>query len=89
MTDAVQHIALVFEKYCVARLGALDKAHIIIEHSKTPADASRRLFIDSGIYADDCEQLKAIFPEIVRLRSCIAGTNVGVYLFHRGVVWVC
>ena len=69
--DSFDHIALIFKKDCVIRLKALENAQMIMEFSDSVATALRLIFIQSEIYADDYEQLKAILPEIERLRNCL------------------
>jgi hypothetical protein len=74
--DAFNHIALVFEKDCIKRLKALENAQFIMEFSDSVASALRLIFIQSEIYADDYEHLRAILPEIARLRNCIDSRHV-------------
>ncbi len=82
--DAIQQIAEVFEKDCVRRLQSLERAQAIIEYSENSEIALRLIFIQAEIYADDIEHLKAVLPEIERLRSCIQSTGVMIQIF-----WTC
>lgn len=78
--DSFDIIAAVFKTDCKERLELLEGVNYVFENSETTTQALQILFTHPHFYTDDIVEINAIPVNIVRLKNCIDGTEVGELL---------
>ena len=81
--DTFQRIAHTFRQDCEEKLHLLEMVSAVIEGSDTIGNALQILFLKSGVYPNDPQQIKTLPDEINRLRVCIESTEVlNIFIGH-------